>query len=135
MVDFIDRAILIGLGLEQKLKELVSELEKKGKESKKKEGEAAEKGEELSAPQKLENVIVEDVTKTIRDMLSILKEGKERLTGVISSSTEDIAEKLNLATREELEIVKEMAQVAREKVDELEKKLEAIEKKAKKHKD
>ncbi len=133
MVDFIDRAILIGLGLEQKLKELVSELEKKGKESKG--AEEAEKAEGLSATQRFENIMVEDVTRTIRDMLSILKDGKDRLTSVISSSTEDIAEKLNLATREELEIVKEMAQVAREKVDELEKKVEALEKKTKKHKD
>ncbi len=134
MVDFIDRAILIGLGLEQKLKELVSELEKKGKESKGRE-EGGREAEGLSATQRFENVMVEDVTRTIRDMLSILKDGKDRLTGAISSSTEDIAEKLNLATREELEIVKEMAQVAREKVDELEKKVEALEKKTKKHKD
>ena len=130
MVDFIDRAILIGLGLEEKLKELVGELERKGKRSRKKEEEAGTE-EELSAKERLENVIVEDLTKTIRDMLSILKEGKERLSGVISSSTEEIAERLNLATREELDIVKELAQVAREKVDELEKRLEALEKKGK----
>ncbi len=135
MVDFIDRAILIGLGLEKKLKELVTELEKKGRESKEKADTSRQGGEELSPAQQLENVIVEDVTKTLKDLLMVLKEGKEKLTGVISSSTEELAERLNLATREELEVVKEMAQLAREKVDELEKKLETLEKKAKKHMD
>ena len=126
MADFLDRAILMGMGLEKKLRELMEELEKKGKEEGK---EAKEEG--LPPKKRLENKLVEDGVKAIRELLCTLKDSKERLGKDISGGAEKVAERLNLATRDELDIVKEMARLSREKVDLLEKRIKELEEKGK----
>ncbi|MBI5561040.1 MAG: accessory factor UbiK family protein [Deltaproteobacteria bacterium] len=122
MEDFVDRAINIGLGLEKKIKELMEELEKKG-------GSSGEGEGELPPGKRLENRVVEDSVKAIRELLSALKGGKERLKGGMEDAAQRLSGKLNLATKEELDIVKEMARLAREKVDKLEKRLKELEEK------
>jgi len=134
MTDFIDKAMLIGVGLEKKIKELMVELEKKGKEERR-EGAVAAEGEGLGPGQRFENRIVEDGVKAVRELLSVLREGKARVEGEACEAAEGLTTKLHLATTEELEVVKEMARVAREKVDALEKRLDELEGKRKKSKD
>ncbi|MEE9614360.1 MAG: hypothetical protein V3W31_05320 [Thermodesulfobacteriota bacterium] len=124
MADFIDRAILIGTGLEKKLKELVKELEESGK------GEEGEEGE-LPGGKKLENKVVDEGVKAVKDLLTVLREGKEKFEKELLCSTESLADKLNVATMSELDVVKEMARVAREKVDGLEKRVKTLEGKKK----
>jgi BMFP domain-containing protein YqiC len=128
MSEILDKARLIGSGLEKTIVELVEELEAKGKErcSEKEGQEGAEKDSsksDLPPSEKFENRVVADGVKAIKELLSILREGKSKIEGEVSDAADTVAEKLNLATKSELEVVKEMARVAREKVDKLEKKI------------
>lgn len=132
MADFIDKALDIGVGLEKKIGELVVELEQRGQEERGKteekqgEGEKAEGGE-LKPKERLENRIVQEGVRAVKELLNVLKDGKGRVESEACDAAETIAGKLQLATKEELETVKEMARVAREKVDEMEKRLAKIE--------
>lgn len=130
MADILDKAILIGLGLEKKAKEALEELEKMGKEGVAKKG--AEPGpapqEPLSPKQVLENKVVEEGVKTLKEFLSLVKSAKEKLEKEVTSSSGKVMEKLNVATHDDIEIIKEMARIAREKVDDLEKRVEELEK-------
>lgn len=125
MADLLDKAILIGLGLEKKAKEVLEELQKAGKESKS-EGGAGE-GEGLSAKQVVENKVVEDGVKALKEFLSAVKSVKERIESEVSSSSGRVLEKLNVPTQDDIDIVREMARIAREKVDRLEKKVTELE--------
>ncbi len=131
MADILDKAILIGLGLEKKAKEALEELEKMGKEGVGKKG--AEAGapapqEPLSPKQVLENKVVEEGVKTLREFLSLVKSAKEKLGKEVTSSSGKVMEKLNVATHDDIEIIREMARIAREKADDLEKRVEELEK-------
>lgn len=130
MSDFFDKALLLGAGLEKKLKELACELESKGREGRKeKEPRESEAGAEgLGTKEKIENKLVAEGVKGVKELLSLIKEGKDKVEGEVSGITDTIADKMGLATSAELATVKEMARVAREKVDALEKRLEEIEK-------
>jgi len=128
MADLIDKAILIGIGLEKKAKETLEELQKAGKSAK--ETEAGAQGapaEELTPKQLIENKVVEDGVSVLKEFLGVVKSAKEKLEKDLSSSSGRVLEKLNLPTTDELDIVREMARVAREKVDKLEKKVEELE--------
>ena len=128
MADLIDKAILIGIGLEKKAKEALEELQKAGKSAKEAEAGAGEKAEgELTPKQLIENKVVEDGVSVLKEFLGVVKSAKERLEKDVSSSSGKVLEKLNVPTSDELDIVKEMARVAREKVDRLEKKVEELE--------
>ena len=127
MADVIEKAILIGAGIEKKLKDILNEFEESGR----KEKGGAGRSEELPPSQSFQNRLVEEASKAVKDILSVLKESRTKVEGEVSSITESVADKLGLATKDDLEIVKEMARVAREKVDALEKKLEAMEHKGK----
>jgi len=126
MADVIEKAILIGAGVEKKLKDILNEFEESGKKER---GGASQA--DLPPSQSFQNRLVEEASKAVKDILSVLKESRTKVEGEVSSAAESIADKLGLATKDDLEIVKEMARVAREKVDALEKKLEAIEHKGK----
>ena len=135
MTDMMDRLITVGMGLEKRAREVLEGLEDVGKEVKKATDEKVEgtedattEGEDLSARKKLENRLVDDGVKVMTEFVSLLTECKTKFTGEASSTSETLMEKMNVATRDELEVVKEMARVAREKVDELEKKVETLEK-------
>lgn len=123
MTDFIDKAILIGSGLEKTIKDLVCELEEKGRAEvgEKKETEGAEAETPLEGAKRIENRVVEEGLRAVRELLTVLRGGKERVEEEFADKAEDIADKLHLATSSELEIVREIATVAREKVERLEK--------------
>lgn len=132
MPDFIDRAILIVMGLEKKVKGVMDELADEGRtEVDGAEGDAAE-GEDLPLHKKAENKIVEEGVKALQELRGVLREGKERFEKEVIKNASALVETLNVATRSELDTVKEMARVAREKVDALEKKIKDFEKKKKK---
>lgn len=123
MSELFDKAILIGIGLEKKAKEVLEELQKAGSEVK---SEGADK-EGLSGKQILENKVVEEGVKTLKEFLSTVSKAKEKLEEELVKSSGRVLEKLHVAKDDEIDIVKEMARVAREKVDKLEKRIEELE--------
>lgn len=122
MADLFDKAILIGMGLEKKAKEVIEELEKAGKEGKPDAG-----GEGLGPKQTIENRLVDDGVKALKEFVSIVKAAKDKLEKDVSSSSEKVFDKLNVATTDDLEVVKEMARVAREQVERLERRVAELE--------
>ncbi|MBI5588440.1 MAG: accessory factor UbiK family protein [Deltaproteobacteria bacterium] len=126
MADLIDKAILIGIGLEKKAKEVLEELQQAGKAAKGAEG-AEKPAEELTPKQLIENKVVEDGVKALKEFLGVVRSARERLEKDLTSSSGKVLEKLNVPTSDDLDIVKEMARIAREKVDRLEKKVEELE--------
>ncbi|HHL39811.1 MAG TPA: hypothetical protein ENJ37_04845 [Deltaproteobacteria bacterium] len=132
MADFIDRAILIGIGLEKKAKQMMDELAALGSRES---GEGAEAEEELSARQRIENKVVDEGVAALREIISVLREGKEKLDREVVEKAELLLERLHVATTEELDVVKEMARTAREKVDKLERRVKKLEEKLKEKKD
>jgi BMFP domain-containing protein YqiC len=136
MADIIDKAIEVGLGLEKKAKEVLDELQKSGEAAKKEkaaEGPGATGApEDLSAAQVVENRVVEEGVKALKEFLCIINTVKEKLGREFIASSGKLAEGLHVATEDDIDVVKEMARVAREKVDELEKRMEALEARLKK---
>jgi len=124
MTDILDKAILIGLGLEKRAKDILNELASEGKEAKTPE----EAG--LPPKQELENKLVEEGTKAVRELIATVKAGKEKVDKEIQEVIERLLEKFKVATKDDIEIIEKMAQVAREKVDALEKRIEEMERKS-----
>jgi BMFP domain-containing protein YqiC len=122
MSDLFDKAILIGMGLEKKAKEVLDELENAGKTSKEAAG-----AEGLPPRQAAENKVVDEGVKALKEFVTIVKSAKEKLEKEVSSGSEKVFEKLNVATQNDIELIKEMARVAREKVDKLEKRVAELE--------
>jgi BMFP domain-containing protein YqiC len=122
MSDLFDKAILIGMGLEKKAKEVLDELESAGKTSKEASG-----AEGLPPRQAAENKVVDEGVKALKEFVTIVKSAKEKLEKEVSSGSEKVFEKLNVATQNDIELIKEMARVAREKVDKLEKRVAELE--------
>ncbi|MBI1911026.1 MAG: accessory factor UbiK family protein [Deltaproteobacteria bacterium] len=128
MADLLDKAILIGIGLEKKAKEVLDELQQAGKNTAAA-GAAPEGGtaEPISAKQMIENKVVEDGVKALKEFLLLVKAGKEKIEKDVSASSEKVMEKLHMPTQSDIDIVKEMARIAREKVDKLEKRVAELE--------
>jgi len=124
MTDILDKAILIGIGLEKRAKDILNELASEGKEAKPPEGEG------LPPKQELENKLVEEGTKMVRELVATVKAGKEKVDKEIEEAVHHLLEKFKVATKDDMEIIEKMAQVAREKVDKLEKRIEELEKKS-----
>ncbi|MBI5643218.1 MAG: hypothetical protein HY954_07060 [Deltaproteobacteria bacterium] len=128
MADLLDKAILIGIGLEKKAKEVLDELQQAGKT-----GEGATPAAEgapapgLGPKQVVENRVVEDGVNALKEFLAVVKSGKEKLDREFATSSEKVLEKFNVATQNDIEIIKEMARIAREKVDKLERRVEELE--------
>lgn len=118
MSDIIDKVMNVGADLEGKVREFLKELESKC---------SGDDAEPLDSVKKLENRVVEDGVKAIKELIFLLKEGKDKVGSEASGAADAVARRLNLASLSELEVVKEMARVAREKVDELEKRLNKVE--------
>lgn len=130
MTDIIDKAILVFIGLEKKARETLDALEKAGKAaSAGAEGGAGGEGAGLSGRQMAENKVVEEGAAALKEFIGMLKSGKDKLEKDFLTSSEKVLEKLNVATQNDMEIIKEMARVAREKTDKIEKRLEEIERK------
>ena len=123
MTDILDKAILIGIGLEKRAKDILNELASEGKEAK------TGEGGELPPKQELENKLVEEGTKVVRELIASVKAGKEKVDKEIEEAVQHLLEKFKVATKDDKEIIEKMAQVAREKVDALEKRIEQLEKK------
>lgn len=121
MADLLDKAILIGLGLEKKAKEVLGELEKNGTGPKEADGAA------LGPRESFENKVVDEGVRALKEFLSVVKSAKERLEKDVATSSEKVFEKMNVASQNELEVVKEMARVARERVEKLEKRVAELE--------
>ncbi|MBI5492950.1 MAG: accessory factor UbiK family protein [Deltaproteobacteria bacterium] len=125
MADILDKAILIGIGLEKKAKEVLDELQQAGKSGAEASAGATEGG--LPPKEAAENKIVEEGIRALREFLAVVKTGKERLDKEFSSSSEKVFERLNVATQNDIDVIKEMARIAREKVDRLEKRVAELE--------
>ncbi len=63
----------------------------------------------------------------MKEFVTVVKSAKEKLEKEVSSGSEKVFEKLNVATQSDIEVVMEMARVAREKVDKLEKRVAELE--------
>lgn len=122
MSDLLDKAILIGMGLEKKAKEVLGELENAGKTAKEEPG-----SEGLPPRQAAENKVVDEGVRALKEFVTLVKSAKEKLEKDVSSGSEKVFEKLNVATQNDIELIKEMARVAREKVDKLEKRVAELE--------
>jgi len=143
MSDFFDKALLLGAGLEKKLKDLACELESTGKESRTdSEGSTGGEGggpedsasgaEGLGAKERIENKLVTEGVRGVKELVSLLKDGKNKVEGEVSWVTDSVADKLGLATASELASVKEMARIAREEADAATKNLEKAARRLKK---
>ena len=140
MSDFFDKALLLGAGIEKKVKDLACELESSSKEDSNKKtdgtGDATDAGstgtEGLGAKERIENKLVTEGVRGVKELLSLIKDGKDKVDGEVSGVADTIADKVGLATAAELTTVKEMARVAREKADSAEAGLKKVETKLKK---
>ncbi len=127
MSDMLDSILLVGMGLETKVKEALDELRKSGEKGR---GQAEEKGEGeegLSPKQVVENKLVDEGIGVVKELLSVVDGAKTRIEEEISANSGRIRTKLHAADSEEIEVIKEMARLAREKVDALEKRVDELE--------
>src|SRR3990172_3863188 len=103
MADILDKAILIGMGIEKKLKQAVDELAEEAKKE--------DTGESKLHPRKeLENKVVEDAVKILRGVVAAAKSGKEMIDEHIKNAVQEILEKFKVATREDIDVIEKMAQ-------------------------
>ncbi len=130
MTDMLDKVLLVGMGLDKKIKEVLEDLQKRGESEGSDNGESkgGDKGDEgLTPRQTVENKIVDEGTAVVKELLSVVDSAKTRIEEELSANSGKIRGKLNVAGVEEIEVVKEMARLAREKVDSLEKRVEKLE--------
>lgn len=127
MADLLDKAILIGIGLEKKAKEVLEDLQQAGKEAKASAGAQGPGAEPLSAKQTVENKVVEEGVKALSEFLNVIRSVKGKIESEVQSSSGKVLDRLNIATEDDIEVVREMARIAREKVDSLEKRVEELE--------
>ncbi len=126
MPDMLDRMLLVAMGLEKKVKDVIDELQKTGEQDKGEEG--------LSAKEVVENKIVDEGVGVVKELLSVVDGARKRIEEELARKSDKIRDKIHAADSEEIEVVKEMARVAREKVDALEKRVDEIENLVKKKK-
>lgn len=121
MTDLLDKAIALGLEVEKRLKQTLEGIASKAQEKS-----PEEPG--LSSKQRMENKLVEEGVLAIRELISAVKTGKEKVDKELQGVVERLLEKCKVASRDDIEIIEKMAQTAREKVDKLEKRIEELEK-------
>jgi len=127
MSDILDGFLLAGMGLENKVKEAFEELRKSGEKGRAGDGEKDGEDGGLSPKQVVENKIVDEGIGVVKEILSVVDGAKTRIEEEISSNSGRIRAKLHAADSDEIEVIKEMARVAREKVDTLEKRVNELE--------
>lgn len=127
MSDLLDKAVLIGMGLEKRAKEALEELERSGKAATEKRAAADGVAPALSSKQVIENKVVEDAVKVLKDLLGAITTGKDKFEKEAQTAAERVMEKLNVPTRTEVDVIKEMTRISREKVDLLERRIEELE--------
>ncbi len=122
MAEIVDKAVYLGLGIGEKIKEVVNELAEAG--------ERARTGEGLGAVKEAENKFVDEAVKFISETLKQANVAKEKAESFTVEIAEGVADKLKLATKDELDVVEKLALIAREKIDALEKRVKALEEKS-----
>lgn len=118
MADILDKAIFLGLGIGERVKEKVDELIEAGEKA---------KGEGLGAGKEAENRFVDEAVKVVSETLKQANVAKEKAESLAVEIAEGLADKLKLATKDELDVVEKLALIAREKVEALEKRVRALE--------
>ena len=118
MAEIVDKAILLGLGIENKVKELVKELVEAGEKA---------KSSGLGAVKEAENRFVDEAVKFVSETLKHANVAKEKAESMAVEIAEGLADKLKLATKDELDVVEKLALIAREKAEALEKRVKALE--------
>ena len=126
MTDIFEKAILIATGLERKAMEALDELADAGKKKADTETSGGD-DEGLPSDKAAQNRLVEEGVRASKDIIELLKEGKDKFERSVHDTAETLVEKLNVATRSDLDTVTEMARKAREKVDKLEKRVKELE--------
>jgi len=130
MSDLIDKALLIGMGIEKKARETLEDLTKAGhEESRSRTGAEGEGEGELPPKQAVENMVVDEAVGGLREVVSAARTLREKLEGEFAEGSEKFLGKLHVPTSDDMDVVKEMARKAREKTDELEKRVAELEKK------
>ena len=115
----LDKILLAGLGLENKISEKVNELAEEGKRS-------TEEG--LKTGQDLENKAVEDIVKIVGRALKKVGVAKKEVDAILDGLAEELTGRLKLVTLDELDVVEKMALKSREKVDKMERRIKKLEK-------
>src|SRR3989304_5853712 len=105
MTEILAKANLIGMGLEAGVKGASDKLESEGKEAK------TGEGGELPPKQELENKLVDEGVKVVRELIGTVKAGKEKVDKEIQEGVERLLEKCRGATKDDIEIIEKMAQV------------------------
>ncbi len=132
MADIFDKALLVGMGIEKKAREVLEELQSAGRaetEAKAAGGEGGEGAEGEGIPPKhaAENKVVEEGVKVLRELTAAARGIKEKLESEFTDTGGKVLDRLHVPNADEVEVIKEMARVAREKVEELEKRVFELE--------
>ncbi len=118
MAEIVDKAILLGLGIENKVKEMVNELVEVGEKA---------KSSGLGAVKEAENRFVDEAVKVVSETMKHANVAKDKAESMAVEIAEGLADKLKLATKDELDVVEKLALIAREKAEALEKRVKALE--------
>jgi BMFP domain-containing protein YqiC len=131
MADLMDKVIEVGFEIEKLAKEKLDGFKRSREAAAKGKSEPGPEGggneTELTSRQVMENKVVDEGRKVLKEVFSAVNTLKERLGKEITTGSASVADKLHVATDDELDVVKEMARVAREKVDKLEKRVAKLE--------
>jgi len=114
----LDKVLLAGLGIEHKVKEKINELAKEGK---------VEAEEGLGMKEDMENKLVENIVDVLGGGLKKVGVAKKEIDAVIVSLAEDIAEKLQIVTVDEVDVLEKLLMKNREKTAGLEKRVKKLE--------
>lgn len=118
MADILDKAMSLGVGIGEKVKEKVDELIEAGEKA---------KVGGLGAVKEAENRFVDEAVKLVSETLKQANVTKEKAESLAVEIAEGLADKLKLATKDELDVVKKLALIAREKAEALEKRVKTLE--------
>ena len=118
MADILEKAVYLGLGIGEKVKEKVDELIEAGEKT---------KGGGLGAVKEAENRFVDEAVKVVSETLKHANVAKDKAGSMAVEIAEGLADKLKLATKDELDVVEKLALIAREKAEAMEKRVAALE--------
>lgn len=135
MADIMDKIIHVWMGMEKKAREAFEELESEGRveehidDAKTKPKNTEEVSGDLTGRKKFENKVVETGLNVGKEVVTTIKDGKDRIEEELVDVFQVVSDKLGLVNKDDLDTAIEMARLAREKNAELEKRIEVLEKK------
>lgn len=118
MSEILDKAVFLGLGIGERVKEKVDELIEAGEKA---------KGGGLGAVKEAENRFVDEAIKVVSETMKHANVAKDKAESMAVEIAEGLADKFKLATKDELDVVEKLALIAREKAEALEKRVKALE--------